>query len=375
MRGRQWLVLVALLVIAGVLVTARGLQGQDPAWHSSKSDGPKGTSALLLYAAALGRPVQTLQGSYDLPPPPATLFVFNPFTEYSAGEASRLKAWVSSGGTLVYADDNLDGQLSQALNIGKTSGIALSGGVAAVPYFPGVHEAGSGSAVSPFRAGPDQAVALRSATGAPLALVLPVGSGRVIALADPLLLCNGYLGDADNWRLAAALIEASPAVAIDEFHHDLGNVSGSTDWSRQPLGIGLLWAFVAVFVGVALRNRRFGSRVQVGATGERSSAEHVSAVGRLLRRFGGRGMTADLAVAATRRSLIERTGISRDASPDQLIEVLTRSSPELAAEWTAAERDARRAAASGSDAALAVALARLHALAYPPMSPRGPAGK
>jgi hypothetical protein len=37
--------------------------------------------------------------------------------------------------------------------------------------------------------------------------------------------------------------------------------------------------------------------------------------------------------------------------------------------WSAAERDARRAAASGSDAALAGALAHLHALAYPPMSP------
>ena len=74
-------------------------------------------------------------------------------------------------------------------------------------------------------------------------------------------------------------------------------------------------------------------------------------------------------MAATRRALIERTGISRDATPDQLVEVLARSSPELAAEWTAAERDARRAAASGSDAALAGALAHLHALAYPPMSP------
>jgi len=323
-------VLIALLVLAGVLVTARGLQGQDPTWHSSKSDGPNGTSALLLYAAALGRPEQTVQGSFELPAPATTLFVFDPFTpplffsppspESPAGAAGRLKAWVASGGTLVYADDNLDGQLSQAFGIGKTSGLVLSGGVPAVPYFPGVRRAGSGSAVTPLRAGPDQAVALRSAGGPTLGLVLPLGSGRVVALADPLLLCNGYLGEADNWRLAAALIEASPAVAIDEFHHDLGNVSGSGDWSRQPLGIGLLWAFLAVFVGVALRNRRFGPRLHVGATGERSSAEHVSAVGRLLRRFGGRGMTVELAVAATRRALIERTGISRDAMPDQLVE-------------------------------------------------------
>jgi hypothetical protein len=368
-------VLVVLLLIAGILIAARGAQGQDPTWHSSKSDGPMGTSALLLYAAALGRPVQTIGASFDLPRPPTTLFVFDPFTQYSAGEATRLKDWVSSGGTLVYADENLDGELSQAFAIRKSRGLAISGGVPSAPFFAGVHKAGSGSPATPFVAGPEQAVALRSGsgTGPPLAVIATLGSGRVVALADPLLLCNGFIGNDDNWRVAAELIEASPAVAIDEFHHDLGNVSGSTDWSRQPLGMGLLWAFIAIFVGVAMRNRLFGPRVHPGETGERSSAEHVSAVGRLLRRFGGRGMAAELAVAATRRSLIERTGIARDAPPDRLIEVLARSSPELAAEWTAAEHAARQAAASGSDAALAAALARLHALAYPPMTPSGPA--
>ncbi|TMF88327.1 MAG: DUF4350 domain-containing protein [Chloroflexi bacterium] len=369
MRTRPWLILVALLAVAGVLVAARGLQGQDPDWHSSRSDGPKGTSALVLYAQALGRPVQTLQGSsFQLPATSTTLFVFDPFTEYTAGEAGRLKDWVSSGGTLVYADDGLDSHLGDAFEIEKR-GLSVSRGVASAPYFEGVRRAGSETAVSPLRPTAGQAVALRTRGGAALALVATLGSGRLVALADPLLLCNGFIGNQDNWRLAALLIELSPAVAIDEYHHDFGHASSANDWSRQPLGIALLWGFAAVFVGVALRNRGFGPRLRPYATGERSSAEHVSAVGRLLRRYGGRGMAADLALAATRRALIERTGISRDAPPERLAEVLARSAPELAAEWTAAERAARAAAASGSDQAVAAALARLHALAHPRLGP------
>ena len=370
MRSRQWLILLVLLLVAGVLVTARGLQGQDPDWHSPHSDGPKGTSALLLYAQALGRPVQTLQGStFELPPAATTLFVFDPFAEYTTDEATRLKDWVSTGGTLVYADDNVDARLAEAFDVRKSSTIAVAAGRASAPYFEGVKRAGSGTAVNPLRATAGQAVALRSREGLPLAVVEPLGSGRLVALADPLLLCNGSIGSDDNWRLAALLIEMSPAVAIDEFHHDFGNVSSAGDWSRQPLGMALLLAFVAVFAGVALRNRAFGPRLRPYAAGERSSAEHVTAVGRLLRRFGGRGMAVELALAATRRALIERAGIARDAGPERLVEVLGRSSPELAAEWTAAERAAREAAVSGSDSALAAALARLHALAHPRLAP------
>ncbi|HEX6349200.1 MAG TPA: DUF4350 domain-containing protein [Candidatus Dormibacteraeota bacterium] len=368
MRGRPWLVLVALLVVAGVLVAARGLQGQDPDWHSSLSDGPKGTSALLLYAKALGRPVQTLQGSsFELPPTATTLFVFDPFAEYTSDEATAIKDWVSTGGTLVYADDNLDTHLGAAFDVGRSGTIVVSGGRASAPYFEGVREAGSDTAVNPLRASTDQAVVLRSPGGAALAVVQALGTGHLVALADPLLLCNGFIGNHDNWRLAALLIELSPAVAIDEYHHDYSHVSSANDWSRQPLGIALIWGFIAVFVGVALRNRAFGPRLRPYPPGERSSAEHVSAVGRLLRRFGGRGMTVDLALAATRRALIERTGIARDSSPERLVEVLARSSPELATEWLDAERAARAAAASGSDEALAAALGRLHLLAHPPL--------
>ena len=79
MRGRSgWLLLVALCVVAGALILAQNGSSSDSPEHSSFSDGPNGTSALSQYAARLGHPVQTVQFSFSLPDPPATLFVFNP---------------------------------------------------------------------------------------------------------------------------------------------------------------------------------------------------------------------------------------------------------------------------------------------------------
>jgi hypothetical protein len=372
MRSRPWLLLIALLGVAGILITLRAQQGQDPAWHSSRSDGPQGTSALVLYASALGRPMSTVEKGFDLPPPPATLFVLDPFTGYSAGDAGRLRDWVDRGGTLVYADEQLDGELAKAFGIHKSGGLTTSTGSPAVPVFAGVRRIGSNALVSTLAVGPDQAAVFQSG-GAALALVAAAGSGRLVVLADPAVLANGFLGKDDNWRLAAELIEAAPAAAIDEFHHDLGNVSDQSDWSRQPLGIGLLWAFVAIFAGVALRNRQFGPRVFAGATGERSSAEHVQAVGRLLSRFRARRLALDMALWATRRALLARTGISRDATPEKLAQALERTSPGIAQEWAAAQHDAYRAALSGSDALLVRAASRLHALAYPVGLPLGSA--
>lgn len=370
MRSRPWLLLIALLVVAGILVTLRAQQGQDPAWHSSRSDGPQGTSALVLYAAALGRPVSTVEKGFDLPAAPATLFVFDPFTGYSAGDAGRLRDWVERGGTLVYADEQLDGELARTFGIHRSRGLTASEGAPAVPVFAGVRRIGSTAFVSPLAPAPDQAAVFAHGAAA-LAVVAAVGAGRLVVLADPAVLANGFLGQDDNWRLAAELVEAAPAVAIDELHHDLGNAGDQSDWSRQPLGIGLLWAFIAIFGGVALRNRQFGPRLFPGAAGERSSAEHVQAVGRLLSRFGARRLALDMALWATRRALLERTGISRDATPEKLAQALERTAPEIAQEWAAAQHDAHQAALSGSDALLLRAASRLHRLAYPVGLPAG----
>ena len=75
MRDRStWLLLGLLAAVAVVLILAQNGTQQDSPEHSSKSDGPNGTSALVLYAAALSHPTRTIDFSFGLPDPPATLF-------------------------------------------------------------------------------------------------------------------------------------------------------------------------------------------------------------------------------------------------------------------------------------------------------------
>jgi hypothetical protein len=190
-----------------------------------------------------------------------------------------------------------------------------------------------------------------------------LGQGRVIALAAPEFLCNGWLETADNGRLAADLISMTPGVvAFDEFHHGAG-AAGGGDWTTQPLGFGLIWAALAIFAGLILRGRAFGPRLQSGRSGGRSAAEYAVAVGHLLRQAGGRALVLRVVTDATRRSLAARLGLGRDLPLTRLDEVLAQRAPDVAESYRDAAAEA--SAVGDSEAALLAAARRLHDLAYP----------
>jgi hypothetical protein len=362
MKGRSgWLVLAAVFAVASALILAQSGSNQDSPEHSSSSDGPNGTSALSQYAAALGHPVRNLDFSFGLPDPPATLFVFNP-SAFSAAETSTLDSWVRAGGTLIYADDGLDTRLALAFDLHRTNPVPAEG-TAATPALPGVSRVTDDSVTEPYRATADQAVLIRYAAGGALALEEKLGQGRVIALAAPELLCNGWLEVADNGRLAADLISMTPgSVAFDEFHHGAAGAGGG-DWTTQPLGYGLGWAALAIFAGLLLRGRAFGPRLLPGRSGGRSAAEYAVAVGHLLRQAGGRALVLRVVTDATRRSLAARLGLGRDLPLARLDEVLARRAPDVAEQYRDAAAEA--SAVGDSEPALLAAARRLHDLAYP----------
>jgi uncharacterized protein DUF4350 len=361
-RGRGgWVVLAVLFAVASALILAQSGGPGDSPEHSSSSDGPNGTSALSQYAAALGHPVSYIDFSFNLPTPPAMLFVFNP-SAFSPAETSSLDSWVRSGGTLIYADDRTDSRLALAFDLHRGNPVPAQGTVA-TPALPGVSQVGDDAYAEPYRATADQAVLIRYAAGAALAIEEKLGQGRVIALGAPELLCNKWLETSDNGRLAADLIAMTPGtVAFDEFHHGAaGNGGGS--WTSEPLGLGLTWAAVALFAGLLLRGRAFGPRILPGGRGGRSAAEYAVAVGHLLRQSGGRGLVLKVVTDATRRSLAARLGLGRDLPLAKLDEVLARRAPEVAEHYRAAAAEA--AAAGESEPALLAAARRLHDLAYP----------
>jgi hypothetical protein len=371
-RAAPWLALGALVVIAAVLLASQPSSNDSP-YHSSTSDGPNGTSALRLYASALGHRVGSLDNGFDIPDDAALLFVFTPAIRFTTADAGALRAWVSRGGVVVYADEDLDPRLRGPLGIGRGTAYVSAEERAVVPALDGALELDAPGVVLPVTAGPGQAVLFRSTTvpnGAlqPLIVESRLGQGRVIDVADPRLLANKWITDADNWRLAADLIALghSGQILFDEYHHNpLAQPGDPNDWVRQPWGVALLWAVFALLAGFAVRGRAFGPRLPPpGATPpDRSSAEYAEAVGRLLRRSGGRAATAAMLWDAVRRALAARLGVGQDTPFDRLPEVVGRRAPGLADEYAQAEREVQEA--PNSEEALLRTARRLQALAYP----------
>src|SRR5207302_41484 len=68
---------------------------------------------------------------------------------------------------------------------------------------------------------PAQVPFLRTQSSSVVGYLQRIQSGMVVVLADPLVLCNGYLDKQDNERLLSdlfGLARTGAAVAVDEYH-------------------------------------------------------------------------------------------------------------------------------------------------------------
>jgi hypothetical protein len=367
---RPWVLLLALAALLALVAVITGTRpaGGSPG-HESTSDARDGTSALRLYAERLGYRTGAIEGRFQLPPSPSLVFVFTPLPPngYSAADSAQMRAWVGSGGILVYAAESGDPQLDQALALRRRGGQVDAAAAVPAPILGGVRRIEGGDKAGPFTAQARQVPLLRNSRGDVLGLDIAVGSGRVVALADPLVLCNGYLGQADDGRLAADLLAMAPAggsVLFDEYHHGAAASSGiSAGWTATAWGGAALWTALVLVVGLALRGRAFGPRLPLTPERDRSSAEYVTAVGALLRRAGARSLTLQTLDSASRRLCGERLGFSGEAAAGAFLDALRRRAPSLAGELEAAE--AGLGAAAQSDAGLLDVAARLHRLAFP----------
>src|SRR5207302_5946416 len=198
-KGRGWIALGAMMLHVFVLVLLRGTgtQGRSPD-HASTSDAADGTSALRAYADALGHSSGSVEGDFTLSSSSGLLFVFTPTNGFSATEVLQLNSWMQSGGVVVYAAEEGDPQLDTQFGL-RRSGTAVSAKAhAAAPIFGGVESVGGADAAPAFKPTATQVPLLRNDAGEVLGLRQTVGQGQLVALTDPLILCNGYLGKPDN---------------------------------------------------------------------------------------------------------------------------------------------------------------------------------
>ncbi len=367
MRGnvRGWIAagVIGLAIIAAIVI---GQQKPDSPEHSTNSDAANGASAVLLYASAMGHPTHQVTGSFELPTASSMLFVFAPTSAYTFDEANATAGWVHDGGVLVYASEQGDVELDTALNVNRFARLVSSDTAGASgPFLDGVTTVAGGTGAQPFSLGAGQ-VALLSSGGLPIAYLERFGRGLVVALADPLELCNGYLEKADNGRFLADLLGLVPAgapVAFDEYHHGLTAADLTpAAWILTPWGAALLWLIVAIFFGLVLRGRRFGPMVPRAAEASRLEAEWAVAVGELLRRAGARAVTLGVLARASERAVAAQTGLPVEPR-ERFWQSLWQRAPDIASRLDSAERALFGSERSEKD--LLAAAQRLHGIAYP----------
>ena len=367
---RGWVLALVLALLIGV-VAYFGQPKQDSPEHNSNSDAANGTSAARLFAQAMGHPTSQIEGTFSPPSQNGLMFVFTPTSPYTSDDADQTVSWVRQGGVLIYASERGDAQLDRAFSVTRLNGYVSGQTEYANPVLDGVTTVSGGGLAIPFLASPAQIPILRAGNAYPLGYIQKVGLGTVVVLADPLVLCNGYLDKADNGRLLSdllGLVGPTAAVGFDEYHHGLilSDLAPQA-WVSTPWGAAILWFLVAVFVGLLLRGRRFGPLIQRPAEVRRADAEWAVAVGELLRRSGARALTLGMLATASERAVAVRTGLP--AQPrDRFWNALYARAPELAGELAEAERALYGSA--GGDAELLRAAQRLHGLAYPPAPAR-----
>jgi hypothetical protein len=366
MRGARGWVLAGLAAVIVAALAYYGRPQQDSPDHSSSSDAANGTSAARLFAQAMGHPTDQVAGTFDLPASPGLMFVFTPTSPYTPGEAKRTMDWVRSGGTLVYASELGDRELDRALGVARLGGSVSTGNQLANPAFAGVRQVAGGGSVEPLDPSAQQVPVLRTPQGLATAYVQTVGSGTVVALADPLVLCNGYLEKQDNGRFLADLLGVTGSgapVTFDEYHHGvvLSDFAPQA-WVTTPWGAAMLWLLVAVFAGLILRGRNFGPLIPRPAEAGRSDAEWSVAVGELLRRSSARAVTLGLLASATERAVASRTGLPLQPR-ERFWNALWVRAPGLAADLAEAETTLQSSSATEAD--LLSAARRLHRIAHP----------
>ena len=370
MNRRRWIGFGVVILLIAIVVLLRGNATADSPEHSSASDGSNGTSALRLYAQALGHGTGTVEGDFNLPSTPALLFVFTPIDTqgFTISEAQQLSSWIAAGNVVVYAAENGDGDVDRQFKLRRSSSTVDASVHAAAPIFGGVNMLSGSSEALAFRPTAAQVPLLRNPSGDVLGVQMTVGSGQLIALTDPHVLCNGYLQLADNGRFAADLIAMTPpggSVLFDEYHH--GVVTGGTTpeiaWVTTPWGAALVLAVLVSVIGLALRGRAFGPHIPLRTEVDRSSAEYAAAVGSLLHRTGARTVTLETLLAATQRSVAERVGLSSDTPGSQLNDALAQRAPADARELASVQTSVSQGVFSETD--VLTLARRLHQLAYP----------
>jgi Domain of unknown function (DUF4350) len=289
-RARAAVLVVAALVGLGVLL--RVIDALLPEPHgptsSTYATSPQGLAAYASLLARAGHPVRQVRVPVAdrRPRPGETLVVLDPGV-VASGEARAIGDWVRAGGRLVAGGSDsswLDSVLAQPPRLQEGAPVDRRV-LAPVP------ETGGVTAVRSDGAGWRRAGAALPAIGParlPLLLTARSGRGSVALLADPSVLQNRRLGQADAAALGLALAGGrGRPVAFLETVHGYGAARGFGGLPRRVkwLLLGLLLAGLAAVWAVG---RRLGPPEDPERPLPPARVEYVDALAAALVRAEGR---------------------------------------------------------------------------------------
>lgn len=164
-----------------------------------------------------------------------------------------------------------------------------------------------------------------------LAVEIPAGRGRIVAIADPTMISNGALRRSDNavWLVTLAAAWGEGKILFDEFHHGFGAKRGTGELIRAflatPWGWMVLQLAAAGFLYVFVYRRRFGRISEPPAAARASPLELVNARGGFLQAAAAQGLAAQLIVGELTRNLTK--GRRKISTSTDLVDTLETWAP------------------------------------------------
>jgi uncharacterized protein DUF4350 len=321
----------SFLALSILLAALAGHQSSDTLLKrpSTFFTDPSGARALFLVtkeflpaAEQWRRPLTTLPLART-PEDANTLFIAGPGQPLAESEAEHLHRWLSAGGQLVLLTAN-GWPLRQRTAAGETTAEPYNDEEPRAKtflsrYVPGLRWTKQGQLNTGRAAGSsipaeeitlgwrrsfartDGAKVVASAGNVPLAVELPVGHGRIVAIADPTMASNGALRRSDNavWLIGLAAGWGGKLL-FDEYHHGFGQKRGTLELTRAffvtPWGWCLLQIIVAGLFYVFFYRRRFGRIKETPSPNRSSPLELVEARAGFLRVARAQSLAADLIV-------------------------------------------------------------------------------
>ena len=369
------LLLLALFVVGGLLLGGHGAAPrrtigaeteQDPSVTNDRASGSKG---VFEWTARMGyQPTVWHQGWSRLSPSESgVLLVIDPQiqnpvatitgagrgsdrTLLSARDAVHLRRWLASGAghTAILLSSRLpsgrsgpkaapgdEDTFGDAMDLVIESGSPATGRTEFAPLQPTADTQGmislhsdAGARLSRVR--PDSLALFGDGTG-PLALEIPVGQGRLVAVADAGAFSNENFAKSENAIFLADLLahygHPGGPVLFDEYHHgDVGNNPGGSIWDAlgQPLQLALTQLLLAALCLMVLLGGRFGPPVPSTRDLARSSADYVASLASLYRRAEASGTALETLYRQFLRDVCGRLALPPDVNLERLAEVAAR---------------------------------------------------